>query len=125
MRVEATGVRFENAAAELISGSPRTPERHAELAAWRRGEMVFVTGTAFVEFNAGNGTMRWTGTPQGPFAVPLGVDVTSALLELAEYPDDLLADLGIAGFKVSRFDFRAAPRRLELSDALRHKLTLR
>jgi hypothetical protein len=45
------------------------------------------------------------GTPQGPFAVPLGTDATSLLMELVERPDDLLADLGIADYEVSRFDF--------------------
>jgi len=46
-------------------------------------------------------------------------------MELADEPDDLLADLGIPGYKPSRFDFRAAPRRIELADTLRDRLTLR
>ena len=49
---------------------------------------------------------------------------TSLLMELAEDLDDLLADLGIADYKVSRFDFLAAPRRVELADGLRDRLTL-
>ena len=42
----------------------------------------------------------------------LGTDATS------------LADFGISGYRVRRFDFHAAPRRIELDDALREKLTL-
>jgi hypothetical protein len=102
----------------------RTPEGRGERAAWQRGELVFVTATAFVEFDAGDGAQRWIGTPQGPFAVDLGTDATSLLLAIAEQPDDLLADLGIAGYNVLRFDFNAAPRRLELGDSLREKLSL-
>jgi hypothetical protein len=46
-------------------------------------------------------------------------------MELAAYPDDLLPDLGIADYKLSRFDFFAAPRRVELGEGLRDRLTLR
>jgi hypothetical protein len=76
------------------------------------------------EFDAGDGVHRWTGTPQGPYGVPLGTDATSLLLERASDLDDLLADLGISGLAVRRFDFYAAPRRIELDDALREKLKL-
>ena len=123
--VKATGVRFDETAPQLADRPGWTPERRGERAAWQRGESVFVTATAFVEFDDGGGVTRWTGTPQGPFAVPLGTDATSLLIELAEYPDDLLADLGIGEYEVSRFDFLAAPRRLELGDGLRDRLTVR
>jgi hypothetical protein len=125
--VEATSVRFDETGPELADWPARrmTPERRGERAAWQRGELLFVTATAFVEFDDGSGVRRWTGTPQGPFAVPLGRDVTSLVMKLAAYPDDLLADLGIADYKVSRFDFLAAPRRVELDDGLRDRLTLR
>jgi hypothetical protein len=121
--VRATGVRFDQADAGP-TGSP-SPERRAEDAAWRRGELVYLTVTAFVEFNDESGEQRWVGTPQGPYAVPLGKDATSLLLELAERPDDLLADLGISGEGVPRFDFYAAPRRIELQAELRQQLLLR
>jgi hypothetical protein len=65
------------------------------------------------------------GHATGPHAIPLGVDATSRLIEIADDPDDLLADLGISDYKVSRFDFYAAPRRIELDDELRDRLTLR
>lgn len=123
--VEATGVRFDEAGPELVDRQGMTPERRGERAAWERGEFLYVTATAFVEFDAGNGVTRWTGTPQGPFAVPVGTDATSLLMELATHPDDLLPDLGIADYKVSRFDFLAAPRSVELGDGLRDRLTLR
>lgn len=123
--VKATGVRFDETGPELADGRGLTPGCRGERAAWQRGELLFVTATAFVEFDDGSGITHWTGTPQGPFAVPLGTDATSLLMELAEHPDDLLAELGIAADKVSRFDFLAAPRRVELGDGLRDRLTLR
>jgi hypothetical protein len=123
--VKATGVRLDETGPELADRPGLTPERRGERAAWQRGELLFVKATAFVEFDDGSGVTRWMGTPQGPFAVPLGTDATSLLMEIAEHPDDLLADLGIADYKVSRFDFLAAPRRVELGDGLRDRLTLR
>ena len=123
--VRATGVRFAATAPDSVEGSGLTPERRGERAAWQRGELIYATVTAFVEFDVGSDDMRWTGTPQGPYSVPLGTDATSLLMDLAAYPDDLLADLGISGYKVSRFDFLAAPRRVELDDELRDQLTLR
>jgi hypothetical protein len=123
--VQATGVRFDESGPALADRPGMTPERRAERAAWQRGELLFVTAAAFVEFDDGSGVTRWTGTPQGPFAVPLGTDATSLLMELAAYPDDLLPDLGIADYKLSRFDFFAAPRRVELGEGLRDRLTLR
>jgi hypothetical protein len=123
--VQATGVRFEETDPELADRQGMTPERRGERAAWQRGELLFVTATAFVEFDDGRSVTRWTETPQGPFAVPLGTDATSLLGELAAYPDDLLPDLGIADCEVSPLDFLAAPRRVELGDGLRDRLTLR
>ena len=123
--VAATGVRFDETGPPLAGGRGQTPERRDERAAWARGDLIFVTATAFVEFDAGDGATRWTGTPQGPFAVPLETDATSLLMVLAGHPDDLLANLRAASFKVSRFDYFAAPRRVELADGLRDRLTLR
>lgn len=117
--------RFDETGPELADSLGWTPERRGERAAWQHGKSVFVTASSFVEFDDGSGVTRWTGTPQGPFAVPLGTDATSLLIEFAEHPDNLLADLGIADYEVSRFDFYAAPRRLELGDGLRDRLTLR
>ena len=57
--------------------------------------------------------------------VPLSAAATSLLLDLADRPEDLLDQFGIAGYKVRRFDFYAAPRRIELADGLRERLTLR
>jgi hypothetical protein len=123
--VRATGVRFDETGPELADPRGMTPERRGERVAWQRGELLFVTATAFVEFDDGSGITRWTGTPQGQFAVRLGTDAASLLMDFAAYPDDLLSDLGSADYKVSRFDFFAAPRRVELGDGLRDRLTLR
>jgi hypothetical protein len=121
--IQATGVRFDQVAAGQLS-SP-SPEQRAEHVAWERGDLVFVTATAFVEFTDDRGEQRWMGTPQRPYGIPLEVDATSLLLDLVERPDDLLPDLGISDLKVGRFDFYAAPRRIELADDLRRRLLLR
>jgi hypothetical protein len=65
-------VRFDETGPELADRPGLTPERRGERAAWQRGELLFVTATAFVEFDAGTGVTQWRGTPQGPFAVPVG-----------------------------------------------------
>jgi len=50
---------------------------------------------------------------------------TSTLLSYVdEPPNDLLADLGIDGVDVSRFAFRAAPRRIDLEPDLAGVLLL-
>jgi hypothetical protein len=121
--IQATGVRFDEVDAGQLS-SP-SPEQRAEHVAWERGDLVFVTATAFVAFTDDRGEQRWMGTPQGPYGIPLEVDATSLLLDLVERPDDLLPDLGISDLKVARFDFYAAPRRIELADDLRRRLLLR
>jgi hypothetical protein len=48
-------------------------------------------------------------------------------LDLAENQsrlENLLADLGISGLEVSRFEFAAAPRRIDVDPALAGRLTL-
>jgi hypothetical protein len=95
--IQATGVRFDEVDAGQLS-SP-SPEQRAEHVAWERGDLVFVTATAFVAFTDDRGEQRWMGTPQGPYGVPLEVDATSLLLDLVERPDDLLPDLGISDLK--------------------------
>jgi len=122
--VHATGVRFDECDGSAPPRVRMTPESRADVVAWQRGELVFISATAFVDFDAGEGLNRWTGTPQGPYGVALGTDATSFLLECARDLDDLLADFGISSYRVRRFDFNAAPRRIELDDALREKLPL-
>ena len=122
--VQSTGVRIDLASGDDLP-SPTTPEERAERAESKRGKLVFVTVSAFVEFIDSDGPQRWMGTPQGPYAISLGADATSLLLELADRPDDLLPDLGIAGLHVPRFEFYAAPRRIELEESLRKRLLLR
>jgi hypothetical protein len=104
-----------------------SPEQRADLAGGRAGEVVFVRVTAFVEFDRGAGLERWEETPQGPFAVEARGSATSALLDLVEGQSlltNLLADLGISGMAVSRFQFAAAPRRIDVDPAIAGRLTL-
>jgi hypothetical protein len=103
-----------------------SPEQRADLARWRAGEVIFVRVTEFAEFDAGEGPQRWEDTPQGPYAVPVGVSATSTLLDLVENSEggSLLGELGISGLAVSRWEFAAAPRRIDVDDAVTRRLTL-
>jgi hypothetical protein len=135
IRVLATGVRVEehpdpeswlqDAWRDL--GVRATPEERSDLARWRAGDVVFVRTTSFVEFDDGSGPKVWEDTPQGPTPVEVSSSATTALLVIVEAQDqrlNLLADLGISDMRVSRFDFEAAARRIEIAPALRARLTL-
>ena len=65
-----------------------------------RDGSVLVRATQFVEFDAGEGVQRW---------------------EESRRP---LADLGIAGLKVSRFEYRSAPQRIDVDPGLAERLIL-
>ncbi len=59
--------------------------------------------------------------------VPAAGDPTSELLRIAQearelHLGDLLGDLRIGGYAITRFDFHAAPFRIELSPDLRDRL---
>jgi hypothetical protein len=108
LRIVATGVLLE----EHPEGSARDGS-------------VLVRATEFVEFDLGEGVQRWEETAQGPFSVSPDGSATSALLDIAEnLPGDLLADLGIAGLKPSRFEYRSAPRRIDVDPGLAQRLIL-
>jgi hypothetical protein len=134
LRILATGVFLDehpNHEAALLEqvgrhGMRLSPEQRADLACGRTGEVVFVRVTPFAEFDAGDGLERWEATPRGPFAVELDQSATSRLLDLVENSDilELLADLGISGMAVSRLQFAAAPRRIDLDPALAGRLKL-
>ncbi len=133
MRILGTGTHFDEypGALDLVAARDRhdwsrlSTDQREELARARAGELLFVRMTAFVEFDRGQGAERWEGTPQGPWPVPLGRSATSALLRLVE--DDLgglEADLGISGLHVARFDYHAAPRRIDVAPELARRLVL-
>src|SRR4051794_7306537 len=64
-------------------------------------------------------------SPIRAYPVSLTQPATSTLLSYVdEPPNDLLADLGIDGVDVSRFAFRAAPRRIDLEPDLAGVLLL-
>lgn len=129
VRVIATGIVFEQpddpAESLLRWNEVITPELRQQLAAWEAGEVLLLTHAAFVEFDDGSEIRRWTGTPQGPFPISTSASATTELLaRAADWQEDLLADLGISGYEVPRFDFYAAPRRIDLADELRNRLVL-
>ena len=127
VRIVATGVRIDAHPDPEHHARPEhaPPEQPVDLVRWRAGQVAFVRLTSFVEFDDGSGVRRWEGTAQGPHAVSLAGSATSRLLELVEtMPDLLLAELGISGLSASRFDFHAAPRRIDVDPGLAKRLTL-
>ncbi|MDO8187339.1 hypothetical protein Q5424_12960 [Conexibacter sp. JD483] len=128
--MHATGTLFEEPADPVGAFVDKigvlTPEARQELDAWRAGEVVLLTCVAFAEVDAGSGRQRFTGQPSGPHAVPTHRSATADLLGFIDgsAADDLLAALGIHGIKVSRFDYYAAPHRIEVGDVVRRRLTL-
>lgn len=129
-RVHATGMLFEEPAdpvgAYVDKIGVLTPEARQALDEWRSGEVVLLTCAAFAEVDADGGRRRFTGQPSGPHPIPTGRSATAALLSFVDgaAADDLLAALGIHGIRVSRFDYYAAPHRIEVGDAVRRRLTL-
>jgi hypothetical protein len=112
LRIIATGV--------LLDEYPGDVPAHGHAA-----DVVLVRSTAFVEFDAGDGPQRWEATPQGPFEVSTAESATSALLAITDKePGDLLGELGIAGMKPARFEYRAAPRRIDVDPGLAGRLVL-
>lgn len=129
VRVIATGIAFEQpddpAESLLRWHEVLTSDLHQQLAAWQAGEALLLTHTAFVEFDDGTQVHRWTGTPQGPFPISTKTSATTELLRrAADWQEDLIDELGISGYEVARFDFYAAPRRIDLADELRNRLLL-
>ncbi len=129
-QVHATGMLFDEPAdpvgAYVDKIGVLTPEARQSLEAWRAGEVVLLTCVAFAEVDAGGGRQRFTGPPSGPHAVPTHRSATADLLRFVDgtAADDLLAALGIHGIKVSRFDYYAAPHRIEVGDVVRRRLML-
>lgn len=129
-RVHATGMLFEEPADPVGAYVDRvgvlTSEARQALELWQQGEAVLLTCAAFAEVDDGHGTRRFTGPASGPHVIPLGRSATADLLRFVDgnAADDLLAALGIHGVRVSRFDYYAAPHRIEVGDAVRRRLTL-
>lgn len=128
-RVVGTGFVFEEphdpVGAYVESVGFLTPESRRAIDAWRSGDVLLLTCAAFAEVDDGHGVRRWGGAVQGPHPIPARGSATTALLGLIEHQlDDLLPALGIQGLRISRFDFHAAPRRIELDDSIRRRLRL-
>jgi hypothetical protein len=92
--------------------------------ALERDELVLVETQVFVEVD---GRKALRGTTSAGHEVVLGEDVTNQLMAIAHearevHLGDLLGDLGRQGRELARWDFYAAPFRVELSDALRERV---
>ena len=88
---------------------------------------MFVVSQAFVEFEVEGAVERWVSYEDHGHRVPVHEVATCDLLSIAddtaiEGLADLRADLNIAGFKVARWTFLSAPRRIELDDELGDRL---
>ena len=105
--------------------SGRLPSDEDEAAV--KAGAVPVTVEAFVEFDAGDGYVRWS-LDYAAAVVLLEENHTSALLRAATMDnfanDHPVAELGINGMAASRWQAAAAPHRLELDPDLAAKLTI-
>lgn len=128
-RVVGTGILFEEphdpVGAYVESVGFLTPEARRAIDAWRSGDVLLLTCSAFAEVDDGHGVRRWGGAVHGPHPIPVRGSATSALLALVEHQlHDLLPALGMQGLRIARFDFHAAPRRIELDESIRRRLRL-
>jgi catechol 2,3-dioxygenase-like lactoylglutathione lyase family enzyme len=90
------------------------------------GNEVSVVAQAFVELDVDGTPDRLEGHTHTGERVSMRSDASVELLRLArEHRDDvidLLADMGIGGWKVSRWELMSAPHRIELAPELRARL---
>lgn len=101
-----------------------TPEDRLIRARVKRGEMIEVRAQEFVDFETADGRMRFRGSSFGS-AIDVTTDPTIELLELGQGEVRLngpFSDLRRCDFDVTRWEYYAAPHRLELSDRLRERL---
>lgn len=124
-RILGRGVIVEEASEEDAEQSRSLSPMDLRTA--REESAVLVRAYAFVDFDRGDGPRRWTGTPQSVIALPVNASATTAILDLVASPaqvNDLYADLRESGVPVRRFDFYAAPSRIELDPTLASRLIL-
>lgn len=92
----------------------------------KTGELI-IEVQVFADLEDSGRRYRVGGTVQRGPLVPLSEDPTTALVHIADearqtHLGDLLGDLRTAGCDVTRFEFYAAPFRIELADDLRDRL---
>ena len=122
-RLLGTGVELR-LSSDLLLGDNPLHERQLR-AAEAAGEFVLVDAGTFAEIEVDGEVHRIGGAQSIGNQVGLGADPTSQLLEIAERVRELgdaLSHLRIAGFRISRWDFHAAPARLELEPELAARL---
>jgi len=124
MRVVATGVELR-LADEPIEYEPLTPEERGERERVARGELVEVRASLFVEIEEDDGGRSVIqGWSPATARIDLTSDPTSALVQLARDArdeDDLLGDV-LRDEDLTRFEYHAAPHRIELAPDLRERL---
>jgi hypothetical protein len=105
-----------------------SPEERADRAAHKRGEILFVCWHVFANLEDDGRRFRVGGSWGGNRPIRLDEDPTSALLAVAEAARDsgnmgsLFGDLKIGEADVTRFEFHAAPSKVELSAHLHRAL---
>ena len=97
-----------------------------EQAAYERGEVVFVGWHVFADLEDEGRSFRFGGSWGMERPIRLDEDPTSALLEIVAeeryHLGDLLGDLRIGNMDVTRWEFYAAPFKVELSPGLQNRL---
>ncbi len=127
IEILSTGVRVELAASYNVLDDEPIRAAPSDQQVDRNASSVPVRATAFIEFRSPEGTERWEGTPQGPFCVSTRESATKPLFEMTADVFDrasLNAELGIAGYRHTRFAYAAAPRRIDLDERLASALVL-
>lgn len=128
-RIVATGIVLEEPADPAGAFAARhgvlTNEARDAIHDARAGHLVLLTVAPFADIDAGSGVQRYRLPAQGPHAIDTVGSATATLLALLdEQGEDMIAALAIQGVRVSRFDFYAAPHRIELDESIRRRLTL-
>jgi hypothetical protein len=103
-----------------------TPEERVEAAAYDRGELIHVGWHVFADLEDDGRRVRVGGSWGWERPIKLDEDPTSALNEIVEgeryHLGDLLGDLRIGDMDVTRWEFYAAPFKVELSPKLQERL---
>jgi hypothetical protein len=141
VQVKATGVLLRLATDEEVAALEHARRRGAELDLPGRSfsyaeplrepapNEVYIVAQSFAEFERGGAHEQWAGMEYHGQVIPVDRDATMELLELVKDARgdlvEIFADMRIARFDVSRWDFRAAPSAIVLDPSLDARLAPR
>jgi hypothetical protein len=122
---EAESARRARRGGEFVLTPPRSYD-FTRIEGTLADDELYVVSQAFVEITNADAQQRWTGTEHHGHALSMKRDESRDLLKLAQRSAedliDLLADMRIAQLRVSRWQLRSAPHRIELQPDLKARL---